>query len=81
ASMLLRPRYTWAMVFATSMCFVALTQWHRPLALPDTEVTATSANYVGGLLICFLINASLLVIFIGRIGQNLRQRDARLADL
>lgn len=81
ASMLLRPRYTWAMVFATSMCFVALTQWHRPLALPDTEATAPSANYVGGLLICFLINASLLVIFIGRIGQNLRQRDARLADL
>src|SRR5207237_5915878 len=30
---------------------------------------------------CFLLNASLLVIFIGRIGRNLRQRDATLANL
>jgi two-component system sensor histidine kinase RegB len=38
-------------------------------------------HYIGGLLICFAINAALLVIFIQRIGRNLRQRDARLADL
>jgi hypothetical protein len=35
-----------------------------------------SPHYIGGLLLCFLLNASLLVIFIGRIGRNLRQRDA-----
>lgn len=80
-SVLLKPFYTWAMVLATSLCFVALTQWHRPLAFPDTGGPTPSAHYVGGLLACFLINASLLVIFIGRIGRNLRQRDARLADL
>ncbi|KGM40894.1 histidine kinase [Aquabacterium sp. NJ1] len=80
-SVLLRPIYTWAMVLVTSLCFVALTQWHRPLAFPDVGGPAPSAHYVGGLLACFLINASLLVIFIGRIGRNLRQRDARLADL
>jgi len=80
-SVLLRPRYTWAMVFTTSLCFVALTQWHWPLVFPQTEGATPSAHYVGGLLACFLINASLLVIFIGRIGRNLRQRDARLADL
>lgn len=80
-SVLLRPFYTWAMVLVTSLCFVALTQWHRPLAFPDAGGPTPSAHYVGGLLACFLINASLLVIFIGRIGRNLRQRDARLADL
>ncbi|MFT3859099.1 MAG: hypothetical protein QM742_16895 [Aquabacterium sp.] len=80
-SVLLRPVYIWSMVLVTSLCFVALTQWHRPLAFPDAGGPDPSAHYVGGLLVCFLINASLLVIFIGRIGRNLRQRDARLADL
>ncbi|HET8695037.1 MAG TPA: ATP-binding protein [Aquabacterium sp.] len=80
-SVLLRPRYTWAIVAATSLCFVGLTQWHQPLALATTEGHLPSTDYVGGLLICFLLNASLLVIFIGRIGRNLRRRDARLADL
>jgi len=32
-------------------------------------------------MVCFALNAALLVIFIHRIGSNLRQRDARLANL
>jgi len=80
-TVLLRRRYIWAIVVATSLCFVALTQWHLPLTLPDMFSPALSTQYIGGLLICFLLNASLLVIFIGRIGRNLRQRDATLADL
>ncbi|MGN6828187.1 ATP-binding protein [Paucibacter sp. M5-1] len=80
-AVLLRPRYIWAMVALTSLCFIALTQWHRPLRLPDLSIPALSTHYVGGLLLCFALNAALLVIFITRIGRNLRQRDARLADL
>ncbi|MED5618752.1 ATP-binding protein [Ideonella sp. BN130291] len=80
-SVLLRPRYIWAIVVATVLCFMALTQWYEPLALPDTADLALSRQYVGGLLVCFMLSACLLVIFIGRIGRNLRQRDARLADL
>jgi two-component system sensor histidine kinase RegB len=80
-AMLLRPRYIWAMVATTSLCFVALTQWHRPLRLPDLANLSLSTHYIGGLLICFLLNAALLVIFIHRIGRNLRHRDARLAAL
>src|SRR5439155_26688172 len=38
-------------------------------------------DYVAGLLLCFVIDAALLVIFIGRINRNLRQRDASLAGL
>jgi two-component system sensor histidine kinase RegB len=78
ATVLLRPRYAWAMVLATSLAFVSLTQWHRPLA---RGVATLSPEYVGGLLICFVLCASLLVIFIARISRNLRRRDARLAEL
>jgi two-component system, sensor histidine kinase RegB len=80
-SVLLRPSYIWAIVAVTSLGFGALTQWHRPLALAGLGGPAISAEYVGGLLVCFVLNAALLVIFIGRISANLRQRDASLAKL
>jgi two-component system, sensor histidine kinase RegB len=81
ATVLLRPRHVWAIVAATTLCFVALTEWRRPLPLGDLGAPGMSADYIGGLLLCFLLNASLLVIFIGRINANLRQRDASLARL
>jgi two-component system sensor histidine kinase RegB len=81
ASVLLRPVHIWAVVGITSVGFVALTQWHRPLALASMDWPTLSPQYIGGLLLCFLLDASLLVIFIGRIGGNLRQRDASLAQL
>lgn len=77
ASVLLRPMSIWVIVLAASMGFVALTAWHRPLA----GEPVLSADYVGGMLLCFVLNASLLVIFIGRIMGNLRRRDASLARL
>ncbi|MGS0755116.1 ATP-binding protein [Roseateles sp. GG27B] len=80
-AVLLRPRYVWAMVVVTSLCFIVLTIWHRPLSLLDLPNAVFSVHYIGGLLICFTLNAALLAIFIHRIGRNLRQRDARLADL
>ncbi|NML16502.1 ATP-binding protein [Azohydromonas caseinilytica] len=80
AAVLLGPRPSWAMVALTSGCFIALTQWHRPLDLPGLAQTQ-SVHYLGGLLLCFALVASLLVLFIGRIGRNLRQRDERLANL
>ena len=76
-SVLLRRRYVWAMVAIIVLCLVALTQWHRPLPPPGLD----TQHYLSGLLLCFLIDASLLVVFIGRISQNLRQRDAKLAQL
>ncbi|OWQ93791.1 hypothetical protein CDN99_04955 [Roseateles aquatilis] len=80
-AVLLPSRYIWFMVALTGGCFTALTQWHLPLQLPDLAGLSLPPHYIGGLLICFAINAGLLVIFIQRIGRNLRQRDARLADL
>lgn len=80
-AVLLKPRYIWAMVVLTSGCFVVLTLWHRPLILPELVGPTLSLHYIGGLMICFALNSALLVIFIHRISSNLRQRDARLADL
>lgn len=80
-AVLLKRRYIWAMVGLTSLCFVVLTIWNRPLILPNLVGPSLSLHYIGGLLVCFMLNAALLVTFIHRIGRNLRQRDARLSDL
>jgi two-component system sensor histidine kinase RegB len=80
ASVLLRPGYLWAIVLSTVTGFVVLTQWHRPLLLDPSSPTTLSPNYLGGLLLCFVLNVALLTVFIVRINRNLRQRDAELAD-
>jgi len=80
ASVLLRPAYLMAVMLSAVSGFVALTQWHRPLVLDPTAPTTLSPNYLGGLLLCFLLNVALLSVFIVRINRNLRQRDAELAD-
>lgn len=69
ASVLLRPGYLWAVVLSAVGGFVALTQWHRPLLLDETAPTTLSPNYLGGLLMCFVLNVALLTIFIVRINR------------
>lgn len=81
ASVLLRPVYLLAVICCAVSGFVALMQWHRPLLLDPSSPTTLSPNYLGGLLLCFLLNVGLLSIFIVRINRNLRQRDAELAEL
>ncbi|WP_200946990.1 MULTISPECIES: ATP-binding protein [unclassified Roseateles] len=81
ASVLLRPSYLLVIVLSTLSGFVLLTQWHRPLLLDPSSPTTLSPNYLGGLLLCFLLNVGLLSVFIVRINRNLRQRDAELAAL
>ncbi|MCP6274953.1 hypothetical protein NL452_27020, partial [Klebsiella pneumoniae] len=78
ASILLRPAYLWAVVLAALTGFVALMEWHRPLEIDPNVATVLSPNYLGGLLLCFLLNVRLLTVFIVRIHRNLRQRDAEL---
>jgi two-component system sensor histidine kinase RegB len=77
-AVLLRAWSVWTMVGITAGCYVGLTLFYRPLALPPDYY---GGPYIEGALICFALNASLLVIFITRINRNLRARDARLADL
>jgi two-component system sensor histidine kinase RegB len=74
AAVLLKPWSSWAIAGTAATGFVLLTIWSGPVALP--------ANYYwAGLLICFLLDAGLIVIFITRISSILRARDARLAAL
>jgi two-component system, sensor histidine kinase RegB len=80
-SVLLHRRYAWAILGFASAGFVALTAWHEPLAIATHVGADFSVPYVSGLLVCFLLDASLLVIFIERIGRSLRERDERLAQL
>ena len=80
-AMLLGPGHVWALVVADCVAIMLLAQWHRPLAWLDAPEQRLSLHYVGGLLLCFALCASLVVLAIGRFGHNLRRRDARLAAL
>lgn len=78
-SMLLRRSYTWSIVVIASACVMLLSQFSHPLPLAPDLDSGWRSPYVLGLLVCFVLNAVLVVIFITRISHNLRRRDARLA--
>ncbi|MBB3996810.1 ATP-binding protein [Aureimonas pseudogalii] len=61
--------------------FAGLTRFHRPLDLLDVAGTGVLAPQTMGLLVCFVINSVLLVVFVTRINRNARERDARFAHL
>lgn len=81
AAVLLRPRSRWLVVALTTGCVVALAILPGPVELPADPAAGLADRYVEGLLLCFVLVATLLVVFIGRIGEILRARDARLAAL
>ncbi len=80
-AVLLQSWSIWTMFAIASACFVGLTMFYEPLALPPDRGVGLPWTYIEGTLICFALNAGLIVIFITRISANLRARDARLADL
>lgn len=72
---------TWVMVGVTTLCFGGLAVLALPLPLPLDHDRGLASPYTMGMLICFVLNAVLLVTFISRIVGNLRERDTRLASL
>jgi two-component system sensor histidine kinase RegB len=80
-AVLLRTWSIWTIVAITTACFAGLTMFYQPIALPPDRGGGLPWAYIQGTLICFALNAGLIVIFITRISANLRARDARLADL
>ena len=80
-AVLLQAWSTWTIVAVTAACFAGLALFGRPLALPLDHQRGLYSPYILGMLICFALNAALLVIFITRISHNLRERDVHLADL
>src|SRR3546814_8053351 len=81
AAVLLEAWSTWTLVGVTSLCFAGLTRFYVPLQLPSGSHEALYRLHIIGMLICFVMDAGLLVVFVTRINRHLRARDARLADL
>lgn len=80
-AVLLAPVYAWSLIGVTSLCFAGLGVFNRPLNLPPDSEDALLSLYMQGSLICFLLMAVLLVLFMTRINENLRARDAYVADV
>ncbi|WP_313002372.1 ATP-binding protein [Brevundimonas sp.] len=79
AAVLLRPPYAWGFVLVTSACLAFLAVWHQPLLLPPSADARLSLIQAGAL-VNFILIAVLLVAFVTRTTQNVRARDAYLAD-
>jgi two-component system sensor histidine kinase RegB len=82
SAVLLKPWSTWTIVAITTLGVAVLALVAEPLNLPPERTGALLPNlYVLGLLICFVLNASLLVVLISRISGNLHTRDVELEAL
>jgi two-component system sensor histidine kinase RegB len=80
SAILLDAWSTWSIIVITSACLAGLSMFSVPLELPH-EKNGFSSLYVQGMVICFVLNAALLTIFITRISRNLRAGEAQLAAL
>jgi two-component system sensor histidine kinase RegB len=80
-AVLLKQWSTWVIVLVTSACFAGLAFISKPLPLPIDYERGIESLYVQGVLICFVLIAALLVIFISRISRNVRAGDAELATM
>ncbi|MZR63622.1 ATP-binding protein [Alcanivorax sp. DP30] len=80
-AVLLEAWSTWVILIVTSLCFGWLAWYGHPLPMPLDHSKGLFSLYIEGMLICFVLNGGLLVIFINRINRNKRQRDERLAEL
>lgn len=80
-AVLLPPAYAWLLILVTSFCFAALGVFFEPLILPAINERGLFGLYLQGSLVCFVLIAVLMVLFVTRISQNLKARDAYLADL
>jgi two-component system sensor histidine kinase RegB len=81
AAVLLDARSTWLVVALTGVSFGGLAVFPEPLLLPDRFAGEMFTLHIIGLLVCFGLDAALLVVFVGRMTKNLRERDAHLAAL
>lgn len=79
AAVLLNPGQCWRFVALTGLLSAMLTRVHLPLRLPEYEPFFTT--YLAGMLVALMLNAVLIVTFVTRINRNLRDRDARLAQM
>jgi two-component system sensor histidine kinase RegB len=80
-AILLEAWSTWVLTGLSGLAFALLTRYHWPLELPLITPDRAMDLHVAGTFVCYLLVVVLLVLLVQRITANLRQRDARLADL
>ncbi len=80
-AVLLEAWATWAIVALTTFCFVMLLSFNRPIIASGLSDQAFFDLFLMGMLLGIVLDALLLVTFVGRINANLRRHDARLAEL
>jgi len=80
-AVLLEAWSTWALMLVSSGCFIWLTTSYREIAIPHAHSGDLFNLHIQGMFICFVLAASLLVLFVTQIQNNLRERDAHLARL
>jgi len=81
SAVLLDVLWTWSIVVITITCMAGLAAFAEPLALPFDHDRGIGSLYVQGLLVCFSLNAGLLVLFVSRISDNVRDKATQLAAL
>ena len=81
AAVLLDVAFAWTIVAVAAIGFLALTQFNLPLVFTRAGTPDLFTLHIFGTLVCFALDAALLVFFLIRITRNLRSRDARLAAL
>jgi len=81
SAVLLDVLWTWSIVVITITCMAGLAAFAEPLALPFDHERGIGSLYVQGLLVCFALNAGLLVLFVSRISDNVRDKATQLAAL
>lgn len=81
SAVLLDVLWTWSIVLITICCMSGLAIYAQPLALPFDHARGMASLYVQGLLVCFALNAALLVLFISRISDTVRDKATQLAAL
>ena len=79
-AVLLERWASWLVGALTAASFASLAMFADPLELP-LGAPGLANPYVLGLLLCFVLNASLLIVFVKRIMGNLHKRDQRVAEL
>ena len=78
---LLEKKSTWLIVGVTTACVAGLAIFSKPLEVPLDHERGIFSLYIQGMLLCFVLNAALLVFFTGRIMENSRASASKLADL
>ena len=78
---LLEKKSTWLIVGVTTACLAGLAIFSKPLEVPLDHERGIFSLYIQGMLLCFVLNAALLVFFTGRIMENSRASASKLADL